>query len=69
MKMFCPMCEEERGVEPVYEVKVKVHGEEFKVPVEMYKCRICGERFDTPDNPQDELAEAYRLYRKKHGLM
>ena len=67
--MFCPMCEEEREVRPVTSVKVKVRGEEFDVPVELYECTVCGERFDTPDNSQDELKEAYKLYREKHGYM
>ncbi len=69
MKMFCPVCEEEREVKPVTTVKVKVHGEEFDVPVELFECVECGERFDDPENPQDELEKAYRLYRDKHGYI
>ena len=69
MRIFCPVCEQEMEARPVTSIKVKVRGETFEVPVELFECMECGEKFDVPENPQDELGKAYRLYREKHGYM
>ena len=69
VRIFCPVCEQEMEARPVTSIKVKVRGEEFEVPVELFECMECGEKFDVPENPQDELGKAYRLYREKHGYM
>jgi putative zinc finger/helix-turn-helix YgiT family protein len=70
MKLLCPNCEKEQLVEP-YEktVAVNVKGELIEVTPKLYKCLECSEVFQDPNNPQDELDMAYRIYRDKHNLL
>jgi len=69
MKLFCPLCEQEQEVTNISSTVVNVRGEDIVVSVKMYKCSVCGEIFDDPANPQDELAKAYEIYRDRHGYI
>ena len=69
-KLYCPTCETERKVERVRaREKVKVRGEEIEVDVLYWRCLTCGEEFEGPGGTHDDVAQAFRLYRAKSGLM
>ncbi len=66
---YCPNCESEQELERVRRREtVSVRGEKIQVQAAYWRCRACGEEFEGPDG-QDEVAQAYTLYRTKKGLM
>ena len=66
---YCPNCESEQELERVQRREtVSVRGEKIQVQATYWRCRACGEEFEGPDG-QDEVAQAYTLYRTKKGLM
>jgi putative zinc finger/helix-turn-helix YgiT family protein len=68
-KGYCPNCESEQELEHVRRREtVVVRGEKIGVQASYWRCRACGEEFEGPDG-QDEVAQAYSLYRAKKGLM
>jgi putative zinc finger/helix-turn-helix YgiT family protein len=70
MKDICPACEKETDLELIRTREtIKVHGEPIEVDVEYYKCLSCGEQFEDPGAEKDPLAEAYREYRRRHGMV
>jgi len=48
--------------------RVTIRGEKVQVQAAYWRCRACGEEFEGPDG-YDEVAQAYRLYRAKKGMM
>lgn len=69
-KGYCPSCEAERELKRVRaREKVKVRGDTIEVDVLYWHCLTCREEFEAPGDTHDEVAEAYRLYRAKKGLM
>lgn len=69
-KLICPNCEQLKLVEPVCENRsISVKGESFSVSVHLWKCLDCHQEFDDPEKLCDELDDAYRQYRVKHGLL
>lgn len=70
MKGYCPSCDTERELRRVRRrEKVTVRGEEIGVEALYWRCVTCGEEFEGPEDTHDEVAEAYRVYRAKKGLM
>ncbi len=68
-KGYCPSCESEQELEHVRRREtVTVRGEKIEVQASYWRCRACGEEFEGPDG-HDEVAQAYKLYRAKKGLM
>jgi len=69
MKGICPSCEEERELTFVRNIEnIEVRGELIDVEMEYYKCMTCGEEFEGPHSDYDPLDNAYREYRRRHGL-
>jgi len=70
MRGICPSCEKETELELIHHVEdIKVRGETIKVEVRYFKCKSCGEEFEDPHSDEDPLDEAYREYRRLHGMM
>jgi len=69
VKEQCAMCLNEYSDELFQMIDIEVKGETFKVQEHYYKCLKCGEEFTNPHDPSDPLDQAYREYRKKHGLL
>jgi len=70
MNNRCPLCETEDRIETVRTKRAfQVRGEPIEVSFEVCKCSKCGEEFINPKLHLDPLAEAYRIYRKKHNML
>ncbi|MCH7922242.1 MAG: type II toxin-antitoxin system MqsA family antitoxin [Nitrospinae bacterium] len=46
-----------------------VRGEPIEVEVEYYKCLVCGDKFEDSESDYDPFNEAYREYRRRHGMV
>lgn len=70
MNDVCPLCEEEGMVESGRAKKtLNVRGDSIDVEFEAFKCGKCGEEFINSKSEHDPLAEAYRIYRKRHNML
>ena len=70
MKGICPNCEQETDLELIRTTgDIEVRGEQIRVNIEYYRCLSCGEKFEDPRSDDDPLDNAYREYRRRHGLM
>jgi len=69
VKEQCAMCLNEYSDELFRMIDIEVKGETFKVQEHYYKCLKCGEEFINPYDSIDPLDQAYREYRKRHGLL
>lgn len=70
MKEICPGCEKETEIEVIRKHESsKVRDEQIEVEVEYYRCTSCGEEFENLKSDYDYLSEAYRIYRKRHGML
>ncbi len=70
MKHICPNCEKKTDVQHIKTTEdITVKGEKINVPVEYYKCLECGVEFDDPKTKHDPLAIAFKVYRRRHGMM
>jgi putative zinc finger/helix-turn-helix YgiT family protein len=70
MKDICPACEKETDVELIRtKESIKVQAEPIEIDVEYLKCSSCGEKFENPESDQDPLDEAFREYRRRHGMI
>lgn len=70
MLKICGMCERETQHEFIRTTEVvDVRGESIEVDVEYHKCAECEEEFIDLNSPYDHLAEAYKIYRKKKGML
>ncbi|MFO8011285.1 MAG: DUF4065 domain-containing protein [Dehalococcoidia bacterium] len=49
--------------------QILVKGEPIEVQFNYYRCPDCGEEVLTPSLQPDPLESAYRIYRKRHGLL
>lgn len=66
----CPACEKVCEVERIsYTKEIDVLGEKIDVPCELFKCLECGNEFDDPKDPTEELDLAYQEYRKRHNMV
>ncbi len=66
---FCPACEKADQLVRVNRSEaVDVRGERYVVEGTFARCNSCGEEFVGSDG-FDFVAEAYRMYRQKHGMM
>jgi putative zinc finger/helix-turn-helix YgiT family protein len=69
MLEHCLNCDYEEALEPKRElVSIIVRGEAIEATEEFYQCPACGEKF-TSSLGHDALEEAYREYRRRHGLL
>ena len=69
VKEQCAMCLNEYSDELFRMIDIEVKGETFQVQEHYYKCLKCREEFTNPHDPIDPLDQAYREYRKRHGLL
>jgi putative zinc finger/helix-turn-helix YgiT family protein len=70
MFLVCPNCGGIREVEPYNATaRLNVRGEDVEVEVNLFKCKVCGEVFEGPGHPQDEIDKIFRKYRDNHGLL
>jgi putative zinc finger/helix-turn-helix YgiT family protein len=70
MKGVCPNCEKISELDYIItNEEINVRGELIKVESEYYKCTECGEEFEDPGSKKDLLDNAYREYRRKHGMI
>lgn len=70
MRGLCPACEIETTVDLVRkEEMIKVRGEHIPVLTPLFKCSTCGEKFMDPKSSFDPLDQAYREYRRRHGML
>ena len=69
-KKCCPFCFEKTIWDEVKEKKnINVRGELFSVDVCYFVCKKCKGEFRNMSYSLDPLDQAYREYRKKHGLL
>ena len=64
-KVFCPIYEKITNCQKLNEYSIDIRGENITIPVNMYKCKECGEIFNE-DLGIDIFDLAYREYRKRH---
>lgn len=70
MISFCPFCETEgRLVRRRKSELIEIRGEVIPVEIEYYLCEACGEEFEDPKGERDPLADAYRQYRQRKGMV
>lgn len=70
MKGLCPNCE--KGTELVLMSGVEeimVRGEAIPVNVEYLRCKECETEFRDPRTQRDPLETAYKVFRKRHGML
>jgi putative zinc finger/helix-turn-helix YgiT family protein len=69
MQEFCLVCDYEDELPPIREpITITVRGEPNAATKEFYQCPNCGHAF-TSSLGHDALDEAYREYRRRHGLL
>jgi putative zinc finger/helix-turn-helix YgiT family protein len=67
---ICPCCEKETTLEVVLgNETVDVRGEEIDVEIKYQRCPLCGELSIDLNDEYDHLAEAYRIFRQRHGMV
>jgi len=67
---ICLNCEKETKTESIKtKEKFKVRGEAIELNVEYFKCLECGNEFRPPKSTVDPINQAYREYRKRHGML
>lgn len=70
MKGICPNCEKETTLERIRDEEViDVRGEKIAVDVEYFRCTECDAEFRDPRSDEDPLDDAYREYRRRHGMV
>jgi len=70
MMRICGSCEKETRHELVRTPEsVAVRGEPIEVEVEYHKCADCGEESLDLNSDYDHLAEAYTIFRRRHGMI
>ncbi len=70
MRGLCPVCEKETMVDLVRKDEtIKVRGELIPVHTSLFRCLSCREEFMDPKSSFDPLDEAYREYRRRHGML
>lgn len=70
MKNICLNCEKETKTEFIKtKEEFKVRGEAIELEVEYFKCLECGNEFRPPKSTVDPIDQAYREYRKRHGML
>ena len=70
MQRICGICEKETHHEFIRKPEsFDVRGELIDVNVEFYKCADCGEESLDLNSEYDHLAEAYKIFRHRHGMI
>lgn len=68
--MYCLKCGEEREIEIKQEVEsYPVKNEKIEVSAQVTYCKHCGEQIWNEELDDNNLKEAYKIYRVKHGLL
>lgn len=68
--MYCLKCGEEREIEIKQEVEsYPVKNENIEVSAQVTYCKHCGEQIWNEELDDNNLKEAYKIYRVKHGLL
>ncbi len=69
-KLFCSNCNAETGFDVRLEDETyPVKGEDIRVRARVSYCLSCGEQVFNPELDNENLKEAYRLYRSLHRLL
>ena len=67
---FCPGCLSVTGLDRITgEEDLEFRGEKFRVLTDYFKCRKCGEEFESLKSKVDPLDAVYREYRRRHGMV
>jgi len=70
MLEICPNCEKECYAETIDENRIiTVNGEDIEVAIHLLRCVECSEEFEDRNQRMDELALAYREYRRRHNML
>ena len=66
----CPNCERKQWTRRIDEQRIlNIRSDDIEVNVHLLYCLTCHEEFEENGNPCNELDEAYRKYRAKHGML
>lgn len=69
MKNICLNCEKETNTEFIKTTEpFNIRGEVIELEVEYLKCLECGNEFRPPKSKADPLDQAYREFRRRHGM-
>lgn len=70
IKLYCPICECEREITPIQkEETYPVKGEPITIIATVCPCPVCGEEIMTMEYDDENLRQAYRIYRQCHNLL
>ena len=70
MQTACPGCEAIRDVSVVRrDEEYSIKGEEVTVRAKFFRCETCGSEFATPEQLDQALGAAYRIYRESQGIL
>lgn len=70
MNAFCPNCE--AVTEQIYQIEEKtlvIRGEQIPVKHAFYRCLACGVDFEIPQEEDDPLEAAYRIFRERRHML
>jgi putative zinc finger/helix-turn-helix YgiT family protein len=70
IRLICPECNDltPRRVEQRYEI-YKVKGKPFTISAQVEVCSVCGTDVFSPALDQENVEQAYGLYRRQHGIL
>lgn len=70
IKLYCPICECEREITPVQKKETYyVKHEPITITATVCPCPVCGEEIMTMEYDNENLRQAYRIYRQRHNLL
>lgn len=70
IKLYCPICECEREITPIQkEETYPVKGEPITIIATVCPCPVCDEEIMTMEYDDENLRQAYRIYRQRHNLL
>ena len=69
-KLYCTKCNEERDIIFKNEIETyPVKGEDISINAQVSYCTSCGEQVFNPELDNENLKNAYRVYRSLHKLL
>lgn len=70
IKLCCPICECEREITPILKEETYfVKKEPITIITAVCPCPVCGEDIMTTKYDDENLRQAYRVYRQRHNLL
>lgn len=70
IKLYCPICECEREITPIQKEETYfVKKEPITILTTVCPCPVCGEKIMTMKYDDENLRQAYRIYRQRHNLL